>query len=412
MRRVRRDARTRAGRRPHVLTLIDHLVAGGAERFAVDLACNLPADRFQRTICVTRMPQDWRRQPRDAALGLTVAQVEDAGVSILPLHRGSRFAVWEWGPLLQRLPDVDVLHAHQFGSNCWGTALGRLRRVPVVIAHEQTWSFRGGAIRKALDRHLIGRFADRFVTVSELDRRRMAEIEGLPAHKLVLIRNGIVPRAVTGHDVRAELGIPSAAPVLVALAMLRPQKALHVLLRALAQVREEMPDTVLLLAGGPLRDNPEADRLRSEIARLGLGESVRMLDRRDDVPDLLAAADIGVLSSNYEGTPLAILEYMEAGLPVVSTSVGGVSEFVDDGAHGLLVPPGDPAALAKALLRLLRDPEARAAMGRLGRARRRGEFDYAATLRRFADLYEELLRQNQDGAAALEVSGAHMSRRS
>lgn len=381
--------------------LVDHLVGGGAERFAVDLACSLPGDSFQRTICVSRMPRDWRDRPADSPLGLTVAQLDDAGVSILPLHRESRLAVWQWAPLVRRLGDVDVVHAHQFGSNCWGSVLGRLRRVPVIVAHEQTWSFRGGSVRKALDRHVIGRLADRIVTVSELDRQRMAEVEKVPAHKLLLIRNAIVPRPVSGHDIRRELEIPSQAPVLVALARLHPQKALHVLLQALAQVREGVADAVLLLAGGPLHGNPEADRLRRLIDELGLQTAVRMLGHRDDVPDVLAAADIGVLSSSYEGTPLAVLEYMEAGLPVVSTSVGGVAEFVTDGVHGLLVPPGDPRALADALTQLLANPEERTRIGGAARERRRTEFDYDTTLRRFRDLYAGLLRERAGGRRPL-----------
>lgn len=261
----------------------------------------------------------------------------------------------------------------------------------MIVAHEQTWSFRGGRVRKLLDRHLVGRLADRIVAVSELDRQRMIVIEKVPARKLLLIRNAIVPGRPSGHDVRAELGIPERVPVLVALAMLRPQKALHVALQALALVRERVPDAVLLIAGGPLEGNPEADRLRAVAQQLGIGSAVRMLGRRDDVPDVLAAADVGVLSSSYEGTPLAVLEYMEAGLPVVSTAVGGVGEFVEDGVHGILVSPDDPEALAGALSRLVLEPATRERMGEAARERRRSEFDYDATLRRFRDLYAELL---------------------
>ncbi len=370
--------------------LVDHLVGGGAERFAVDLACSLPPEEFERTICVSRMPRRWRRLPVDSGIGLEVSRLERAGVSILPLHRRLHLDFWSWGPLLRMLPAVDVVHAHQFGSNCWGSALGRLTRVPVIVAHEQTWSFRGGRVRKLLDRHLVGRLADRIVAVSELDRQRMIAIEKVPARKLLLIRNAIVPGRPSGHDVRAELGIPERAPVLVALAMLRPQKALHVALQALALVRERVPDAVLLIAGGPLEGNPEADRLRAVAQQLGIGSAVRMLGRRDDVADVLAAADVGVLSSSYEGTPLAVLEYMEAGLPVVSTAVGGVGEFVEDGVHGILVSPDDPEALAGALLLVL-EPATRERMGEAARERRRSEFDYDATLRRFRDLYAELL---------------------
>jgi glycosyltransferase involved in cell wall biosynthesis len=384
-------------RRPHVLTLVDHLAGGGAERFAVDLVCSLPAGAFDRTICVSRMPRDWLTLPPAAGSGLEIARLREAGVAILPIHREVHFDPWRWGPLLRRLRSVDVLHTHQFGSNCWGTVLGTLARVPVIVAHEQTWSYRGGAIRKLLDGYVIGRLADRFVAVSELDRDRMVQMEKVPAHKVPVIRNAIVPRPPTGRDVRAELGIAAGTPVLVVLARLHPQKALRVMIDALARVCAVRPDATLLIAGGPLEGNPEADRLREQAERLGLGGAVRLLGRRDDVPDVLAAADIGVMSSRYEGTPLAVLDYMEAGLPVVATDVGGVAELVQHDRTGVLVPPGDPAALADALLGLLGDPAERRRLGEAGRARRREEFDYDRTLQRFADLYLELLRGRRHG---------------
>jgi glycosyltransferase involved in cell wall biosynthesis len=392
--------------RPHVLGLIDSLVGGGAERFAVDLMASLPADRFARTMCVSRMPADWRSAPPGSSLAAAVGRLEEAGVTVLPLHRPSRAAVWGWLPLLRELPRVDVLHAHMLGSNFWGSLLGGLAGVPAIVAHEQTWSFRGGAIRKTLDRAVIGRLADRIVTVSEQDRTRMAELEGVPRDKIVLIRNSVTARPPTGHDVRDELGIPRDAPVLVALAMLRRQKALDVLLQAVASARSRAPTLALVLAGGPVVDNPEADRLRSVTDDLGLGDAVHMVGRRDDVGDLLAAADIGVLSSDYEGTPLAVLEYMQAGLPVVATSVGGVPEFVTDGVEGLLVPPRDPAALADALTRLLDDPPRRAEMGRQGQERMTTEFGHERSVERFVALYDELL-ERRSGSAPLrrEVLG-------
>jgi glycosyltransferase involved in cell wall biosynthesis len=384
--------------RPHVLGLIDHLVGGGAERFALDLMASLPADRFVRTMCVSRMPADWRSAPPGSSLAAAVRRLTDAGVALLPLHRRSRLAVWEWLPLLRELPRVDVVHAHMLGSNCWGSVLGRLAGVPAIVAHEQTWSFRGGAIRKTLDREVIGRLADRIVTVSEQDRTRMAELEGVPRDKIVLIHNSVTARTPTGHDVRGELGIAPDAPVLLALAMLRRQKALDVLLAAMAILRSRFPTLALVLAGGPDVDNPEADRLRMVTDELGLGGTVHMVGRRDDVGDLLAAADIGVLSSDYEGTPLAVLEYMQAGLPVVSTSVGGVPEFVTDGVDGLLVPARDPAALADALTRLLDDPRRRVEMGGRGRERMKTEFGHERAVERFVALYDELLERRAGSA--------------
>ena len=108
---------------------------------------------------------------------------------------------------------------------------------------------------------------------------------------------------------------------------------------------------------------------------------------RTDIPDVLAALDIAVSSSDFEGSPLSVMEYMEAARPVVATRVGGVPDLIDDGVHGLLVEPQDPAAFAAAVAQLLRDPERAREMGRRGQERRRAEFDIDVMVRRLEELY-------------------------
>jgi L-malate glycosyltransferase len=115
-----------------------------------------------------------------------------------------------------------------------------------------------------------------------------------------------------------------------------------------------------------------------------------LIGARDDVPDVLDAIDVAVTCSDFEGTPLSVLEYMEAGLPVVASRVGGLPDLIEDGVHGLLVPRRDPTTLAQALHALLRDPERRRAMGEAGRQRRREQFDFDVMVGRLEDLYERL----------------------
>jgi glycosyltransferase involved in cell wall biosynthesis len=122
----------------------------------------------------------------------------------------------------------------------------------------------------------------------------------------------------------------------------------------------------------------------------GADRAVRFLGVRYDIQELLSALNVAVITSDYEGSPLSVMEYMEAGLPVVATRVGGVPDIVVDGETGFLVPPRDPAAVAEAVSRLLEEPELAQAMGEAGRKRRRNEFDLAATVRRIEELYEEL----------------------
>jgi glycosyltransferase involved in cell wall biosynthesis len=126
------------------------------------------------------------------------------------------------------------------------------------------------------------------------------------------------------------------------------------------------------------------------IDELGLGDTVTLLGVRQDVPAVLAALDAVVFSSTSEGSPLSILEAMEAGRPIVATRVGGVPEMIDDGVHGLLVTPHDPAAIAAGVARVLDDRAAAEAMGRRARERRRTEFDVDVMVSRFERLYEDL----------------------
>jgi len=366
-------------RKLRVVTLVDRpTVTGGAERLAVQVATRLDRERFESILCASRRTEE----------PLLDQELAEAGVEVLALNRGSRLDLRAWRPLLHRLQDgVDVVHAHMFGSNVWGTVLGRLSHVPVVVAHEHTWSFQGQAWRRFLDRELVGRFADAFVAVSGEDRRKMIEVEGVDPDKIRLIANGIPdPPGGSGDAVRKELGIPASAPVIGVVCELRAQKALEVLFEAAVLLREEFPELAVLVAG----DGPERERLETEIGRLQAEETVRLLGIRRDVPALLDALDVAVLSSDYEGSPLSVMEYMAAGKPVVSTRVGGVPELIEEGRQGLLVEPRSPEALASAVGRLLRDPDEARKLGEAGRERQQREYSLDAMVRRIEQLYDEL----------------------
>jgi len=327
-----------------------------------------------------------------------LGDLQAQGIEVLPLDRRTRADLLPWARFARflRSEHVDVIHAHMFGSNFWGTVLGRLTRVPVVIAHEHTWSFEGQHVRRLIDRSVIGRFADVVIAVSEADRRRMIDIVGIPAERIVLIPNGIPePAAGDGVRVRDELGLPADAPVLLLTAVLRPQKAIDVMLRALAILRETVPDVRLMVVGPG-----EADGLLALASELGIGDAVSFLGHRADIPSLLAAANIGVLSSDFEGSPLAVLEYMAAGLPVVATRVGGLPQLVDEGRSGLLVPRRNPAALAAAIASVITDHELARAMGERGRTRQRAEYSSEAMAARVYALYDKLLADARSGRRA------------
>jgi glycosyltransferase involved in cell wall biosynthesis len=374
------------GGRLRVLVLVDGLIAGGGERFARQLTSRLHGDRFERTLCVTRWSDTTAAHP---AAVEALDELRASGVEFLGLRRPSRVSLGAWRPLLRllRAGRVDILHAHKFGSNFWAAALARLARPPVLITHEHTWSYQGKPWRRFLDRELIARTSDAFIAVSSEDRRRMIEVERIDPQKIVLMVPAIpTPPSPRPRDVRAELGIAAEDPVVGTVCALRPQKALEVLLRAAATLRTEFPGLRVLIVG----DGPERERLESAAASLGLGETVQFLGQRTDVLELLTAFDVAASSSDFEGSPLAMMEWMEAGLPVVATRVGGVPDLFDEGREGLLVAPGDPRALAAAIGELLRDPARARELGRKAQERRRREFDLEAVVAKTEALYERL----------------------
>lgn len=360
-----------------VTTLIDSIsIGGGAERFAAEVTLRLDPTRFERTICATRSRAD------DYYLQAFAAE----GVRVIRLHRRGKSDVLAWRPLIEELRGTDVLHAHKFGSNVWGVALGRMARVPVIVAHEHTWSYQGQPLRRTLDRELVARGADAFLFVSREDRRRARDVEHIDLARTRYVPNGVPQLVPTGYDVRSELGIDADAPVVATIAALRPQKALHRLVAAAAALRNDHPGLRMLLVGG----GTEEDALRGLARSLGVEEVVCFLGRRVDVADILAAADVTVCCSDYEGLPLSVMEYMGAGKAIVATAVGGVPDLIEDGVHGLLVEAGDDAALTTAVDGLLRDTHWRARLGQAAQIRQRSEFAIETVVKRIEDLYDEL----------------------
>lgn len=366
--------------RTHVLVLLDCLTAdrGGAERMAATLAMHLPADRFRVSLCASRqLDAGWS------------ARLSEAGVRHFALGRTKRLEAAPFrrlGAYLRR-ERVDVIHAHLFGSNAWGTLLGRLTGTPVVIAHEHTWSYEGRPVRKFLDGRFIGRLADRFFAVSTADRDRMIALERVPAEKIVVEPNGHVPRPASPPlDLRAELGLPADAALIGTVCVHRPQKALHVLVDAFARLAARVPRAHLVLVG----DGETRPALEEQAAASAFGDRVHFLGTREDVDAILPDLDVAAMSSDFEGTPLFAFECMAARTPLVATRVGGVPNLLEDGRTALLVPRRDPQALADAIGSLLEDPERARAIADAAH----GELDnhsMDAMAQRFADHYDALL---------------------
>jgi glycosyltransferase involved in cell wall biosynthesis len=375
-------------RRLKVLALVDAPTAGtGAERLAARVAARIDRSLFEPYLCASR---------RSSSPTLTDA-LTSLGVRTLELERSSRWDVASWLPLARLLREerVDIVHAHKFASNVWGTLIGRAARVPVIVAHEHSWQEDDPRYRIATDRWVIGNGADAMVAVSPEDRRRMLEIERIRPSRARYIPTGIPAPRLSGHNVRAEQGIPADAFVLGAVAVLRPIKALDLLVSAAAMLRPRHANLRLLIAGS----GPDEARLRALAESLGVADIVTFLGSRADVADVVHAFDVAVCCSDAEGLPASVLEYMACGAPVIATRVGAIPHVIRHGETGLLVDPQDPEALAAAASRLLEDEVLRTAIAANARELQRSEFSIETMVRRLERLYVELFGKTRRAVA-------------
>jgi glycosyltransferase involved in cell wall biosynthesis len=221
----------------------------------------------------------------------------------------------------------------------------------------------------------------------------MVELERVPIRKVRVIRNGIPPLERPRSDLRAELGFATETPVIGTLTVLRPEKGLDVLVGAAARLIATMPQLRVVIAGV----GPDEGRVRDVIRASGLERNILLIGFRTDVAAVLAALDVVVFSSDREGSPLAVLESMAAGKAIVATAVAGISELLRHERNALLVSPRDPAALAVAVDRLLRDRALAAELGARASERQRARFHVDATVQAFEDLYEQLFAASRRG---------------
>ena len=324
--------------------------------------------------------------------GPLAAEIQVLDVPVIDLGMEAKWrldGLWRLYRALRRERPF-ILHASLFHANIPARLLGRLAHVPIIITWRQNISI-GGRWREKINRWTAS-LDDHVTAVCQLARQ--AELEGtaVSPHKVSLVYNCIDPvpftveKAAKRIAIRQEFNIPADAPLIGMVGRLHPQKGLCYLLDALLHIREQLPELRLIIVGdGELRDE-----LQSRAQTLGLTKAVIFSGARNDVPDILAALDLFVLSSLWEGLPLAVLEAMAAGLPVVGTAVGGVPELVVEGETGRLVPPGDGTALAQAVVSILTNQTQAQTMGTAGQARTAAEFSAESITRQLETLYLRL----------------------
>jgi len=361
--------------RPRILLLVTLAETGGAQTYVASL---LPMLAQHFDVAVAAHGSGPLRE-RVQAAGVRFIHLEHVRRPLSPLRdfRG----LLELTALVRR-ERPHIVHVNSAKAAALGRLAASLARVPIRIYTVHGWSFTahgGGSsvVYRGAER-LLRPLTTTTICVAESERRAGLEAGTCDEAATVVIHNGVeLPRA-------AAVESRSGPYRLVTVGRLQAPKDPITLVRALAELGR--PGEAVIAGGGP--DRPAVE---SEVRRLGLESVVRLAGERNDVGELLAAADLFVLSSRSEGLPLSILEAMAAGLPVVASSVGGVPELVVEGETGLLVPPGDPGALAAAIERLLDDSALRRQLGAAGRNRVSEHFDLVSARRAHLDLYRTLL---------------------
>jgi sugar transferase (PEP-CTERM/EpsH1 system associated) len=399
--------------KPTICHLLHGLQYGGAEVLAARLARQLGGAYRFLFVCLDEL----------GALG------EDLRRDGFPVHVLGRRPGVDCGCVLRlarllRRERVDLVQAHQYTPFFYAASARLLAPACAILLteHGRHQPDYPRPKRKLANRVLLRR-CDRVVAVGQAVRDALVANDGFPAHRVGVIYNGIdlAPFAAVPDErgaVRREMGVGDDAFVMLQVARLDYLKDHATAVRTLAHVLPLRPDARLVLVG----EGPERAAIEAVVRQHGLEGRVRFLGLRKDVARLLAGADLFLLTSISEGIPLTVIEAMAAGLPVVSTRVGGVPEVVAVGQTGLLAPAGDAAALAGMVCALADNPLRRCEMGRLGRRRAEAHFSESQMHARYRGLYQEMLcggvnhrpstYQNASGVANIRVAGAAVTRSS
>lgn len=321
--------------------------------------------------------------PPEAELGRRAAS---EGIEVFPCPMRKSYDLAAVRTILRVLREeaVDIVNTHSGRDSFLAGVAARLsRQRPAVVRTRHLAMAITSRVSYAYLPH-------RVVTVSGYVKEYLVR-EGVPEGRIVVVPTGIdTGRFADGAapaNLREELGLPPDALLVGAVAVLRNKKGHRFLLEAAPSVLARFPNAVFLIVG----TGPQEKILRDAIDSMGLSGSVRMLGHREDVPNVLLSLDLFVLPTVEEALGTAFLEAMATGRAVVGCRVGGVPEVVEDGKTGLLVPPGDPAALAEAIRSLLADGELRARMGAAGRQSVMARYSVEEMCRRMWELYRSLL---------------------
>ena len=371
--------------RKRILQLLHSLNTGGAEILADRFGRNF-ADQYDIIFaCLDDVGEIGERLLED-------------GFQVVELRRGTGIDFGCMRRLKQLVRDesIDLIHAHQYTPFFYAMASQMVgNRKPILFTEHGRFLPDHPSTKRITFNRLMLRAKDRLVAVGKDVKRALIENEGLPANRIDVIYNGVPTGRFekeiseeARQGIRSSLGIPPDAAVVVQVARLDYLKDHVTAVRAIAQATQQA-NMHLIIVG----DGPEREKIEQEINDYEIGDRVHMIGLRKDIPEILAASDILLLTSISEGIPLTLIEGMAAGLPIVSTDVGGVSEVVTNQVHALLSPSQDAAQIASHLVQLTHDCKLRHQLGSAGRKVARERFSESVMQHHYETLVSCMLNQ-------------------
>lgn len=381
-----------------LLKVMTLFAAGGTEGQVLNLVRRLDRSLFDlQFVCLRK----W---------GHYLEEIEQRNIPITEYRLTSFFTPqllnlqWQFAQQLRR-QRVEIVHSYNFYSNVFAIPAAKMAGVPVTIASIRDQGVYLSPLQKKVQKWACG-FADKILVNAGSIRDWLLD-EGYAPEKIDIIRNGIdltrYPRRAAPSPIRAELGLPADAPLVMMLSRLNPQKGVDDFIKAAALIKLQMPNVRFLIIGERLQhrdghfqqDTSYHRQLHDLALNLGVDDRLIFTGHRTDVPEILAEGAVSVLPSHSEGLSNTLLESMAAGLPVVATQVGGNAELVQDGINGFLIPPQSPATLAHVILRILQDKPLATRFSQAARARASEYFSMERMVQDTQALYAAQLQERQ-----------------
>ena len=371
-----------------VAVVIDSLRVGGAQRLISAYASSADAHGLAPIIITLRKDRT----------SFIVEPIDAAGIKVISLRAPSLFNLWRFRRLIKLFKEeqVDIVQTHLVYSNILGSLAAHIAGIP-VIATVHSIAVRGdlkSKLLKLIENFVLRRYATRILAVgqivADLNKRYFGNRE------VDVIPNGIpkpkFPPIQERDSLRREITGDGSGSIVITVGRFTRAKGYEDMIEAFRQLRERASDPKLVMVGS----GSTVEKIRNQIEDLDLNQSVFLTGEREDVPRLLAVGDVYASSSHREGLPLAVLEAMMAGLPVVATAVGDIPNVVTE-ETGVVVPPHHPELLAAALEDLLQNPKKRQAMGQAAYRRAMSEYSVDAWMRKHLALYRQVLSSNGNG---------------